>query len=576
MAETPNPSQQHDSDADGWHKVAEEMHDWHPALQEHAARNLAERGIEISPEHHQTHIDIARPVVPNIDDLPPEEQDLAGEIIEIGQEALIGSDEVDPHETTERETAILPEAPAEVAQLLALNHEIKDFDDLDDVAGALIGVPMLNRHDIDQNIVRHSEGSTVHKDVTIPMSRIVGIRTFDTWAGRGFNEDGTLKIKNGGSSLAEVAKCAKLGQMDEYVEHSGSPRLTLFEDADGEVWAYVRQDGSHRVAGAKARGDQYLHHATVDDAEVRDKVGFSVREALTEQHEDTEGWDEYASELTRMSKLVDGESDPVDEKFQQKFEASKARLENTLQKKRERLARLQETAIPQRIKAYEERHGEPPTAEWIAAFTAGGEQGIRMNEQQLEFLRPTSEADIAYRNKVVEELPGKILENTPPDLPLKFHGTSIYTARDIIASRELSSSVDRLGIEASYDTADQVSITTPDSVKITLDSYSGLTEENYNVPAGCVFVLLPSSKEDADTGASLLMGNVNFGEHPDQLFAVMTSGENVELVKQWAEEAGVDPAKVKEFFEFTDDLGQLKESIENGTARAKDYVSYPL
>ena len=91
MAEKSNTPQQHDSDTVGWQSVAEEMHGWHPALQEHAASNLAERGIEISSEHHQSHIDIARPAVPNIDELPPEEQDLIGEIIEIGQEALDNS-----------------------------------------------------------------------------------------------------------------------------------------------------------------------------------------------------------------------------------------------------------------------------------------------------------------------------------------------------------------------------------------------------------------------------------------------------------------------------------------------------
>lgn len=100
MAETTSPPQQNDSDAVGWESVAKAMHGWHPALQEHAARNLAERGVEISPEHHQAHIDISRPTVPNIDELPPEEQDLIGEIIEIGEEALEGAG-LDAPEPTE-------------------------------------------------------------------------------------------------------------------------------------------------------------------------------------------------------------------------------------------------------------------------------------------------------------------------------------------------------------------------------------------------------------------------------------------------------------------------------------------
>jgi hypothetical protein len=88
MSETPIPNSVNSNLDPGWLQVAQEMHTYHPVLQEHVARNLAERGIEISPDHRQEHIDIARPVVPNIDELPPEEQNLIGEIMEIGHEAL--------------------------------------------------------------------------------------------------------------------------------------------------------------------------------------------------------------------------------------------------------------------------------------------------------------------------------------------------------------------------------------------------------------------------------------------------------------------------------------------------------
>ena len=191
-------------------------------------------------------------------------------------------------------------------------------------------------------------------------------------------------------------------------------------------------------------------------------------------------------------------------------------------------------------------------------------------------MRPTSEEDIAYRQRVTSELPAKILKNCPPELPLRFHGAPIFTSQEIIASKGLSSSVDRIGIETSYDVAGQVSVTVPETIQTTLDSYTGLIEGGYEVPAGCVFVVLPESKEDADAGRSMLMGNIDFETQPEQLFAIMASSENVEQVKQWAKDAGLDPSKVKEFFEFADSLSELKEAFENGTARAQDYVSYPL
>lgn len=134
MAETSDTPQQLDSDIDGWYRVAEEMHGYHPALQEHAARNLAERGIKISPEHHQSHVDIARSAVPNIDDLPPEEQDLVGEIIEIGEEALEGAQigtlaplesHADPEKLQDRINEAL--ASCEIEETPEVREAIKGF-----------------------------------------------------------------------------------------------------------------------------------------------------------------------------------------------------------------------------------------------------------------------------------------------------------------------------------------------------------------------------------------------------------------------------------------------------------------
>ena len=280
--------------------------------------------------------------------------------------------------------------------------------------------------------------------------------------------------------------------------------------------------------------------------------------------------------LQEIENQISTAENPVNEQFQQKFEESKARLERSLRSKRERFTHLQDVVVPRRIQAYEERYSESPSAEWVTALTAGAELGIQHDEQRLEFMRPTSEEDIAYRQRVASELPAKILENCPPELPLRFHGAPIFTSQEIIASKGLSSSVDRIGIETSYDVAGQVSVTVPETIRTTLDSYTGLIEGGYEVPAGCVFVVLPESKEDADAGRSMLMGNVDFETHPEQLFAIMASSENVEQVKQWAKDAGLDPSKVKEFFEFADSLSELKEAFENGTARAQDYVPYPL
>jgi hypothetical protein len=73
----------------GWRQAVEDTSQ-HPELHAIAKSHLerVESKLEISPEHHQSHIDIVRPAVPNIDSLPADEQDFFGELVEIGQEAL--------------------------------------------------------------------------------------------------------------------------------------------------------------------------------------------------------------------------------------------------------------------------------------------------------------------------------------------------------------------------------------------------------------------------------------------------------------------------------------------------------
>lgn len=172
-------------------------------------------------------------------------------------------------------------------------------------------------------------------------------------------------------------------------------------------------------------------------------------------------------------------------------------------------------------------------------------------EEQLEFLRPANDKDMKYRLRQYDEFAKQIKDLVPDDLPLRFHGCPIYTAKHILESGELSSSVDRLGVETSYDTAGQVSVTTKDSLDITIQGYTHLSD-NSCLPAGCVFVLLPRDEIDAEAGDSLLMGNVDFKLEPDRLYGVITTPENIERISQWSQRYGIDlNGKVYDFDGFT-------------------------
>lgn len=177
-------------------------------------------------------------------------------------------------------------------------------------------------------------------------------------------------------------------------------------------------------------------------------------------------------------------------------------------------------------------------------------QALQQINDQLSYLRPANEEDVTYRLRQYDEFHKVMQKNIPDDLPIRFHGCPIYTAKYIIESGELSSSVDRLGIETSYDTAGQISVTTKNSLQITVQGYAGLNG-NYELPGGCIFVLYPKDELDAENGKSLLMGNVNIRKEPSRLFAIITTPENIETVKKWCQEFNMDSSKVYDYDSFS-------------------------
>ena len=64
----------------------------------------------------------------------------------------------------------------------------------------------------------------------------------------------------------------------------------------------------------------------------------------------------------------------------------------------------------------------------------------------------------------------------------------------------------------------------------------------------------------------MLMENVSFKENPDRLFAIITSSENIENIKKWSQESGIDISKIHDFDGFIqnfDNSSLLVTSIIN-------------
>lgn len=190
-------------------------------------------------------------------------------------------------------------------------------------------------------------------------------------------------------------------------------------------------------------------------------------------------------------------------------------------------------------------------------------EAVQRRQQELireqRLLRPSSPEDAAYRMRVLQDLPGKITAALPADSPIRFHATSLLATENVIQMGELSSSVDRTGQATSYDTSDQVSVTIPKDVAISVSGYLGLTERNMCLPAGCIFMLLPRDATEAAAGAQMLMGNVYFRDHPEQLVGILTSDENIPTVRAWCVKAGLDPKRVQEFFTGVEQLASVQK-----------------
>lgn len=200
-----------------------------------------------------------------------------------------------------------------------------------------------------------------------------------------------------------------------------------------------------------------------------------------------------------------------------------------------------------RVAIYEQKRSITPKERPELSAKLGGAASLNnarfILEGQLEFLRPISMEDKDYRLRVLKELPS-ILENV--DQNLRFHGTSIYHARSIIFNGNISSSEDRIGIKTSYDIPGFISVTAPPNAWITIQGYTGLTELDFHVPAGCIFVIKASDRDMH----SLTMENVDFKDSPKSLVAVLASPEMIGKVQGWLSAAGMNPSLAMEFLKF--------------------------
>ena len=170
-------------------------------------------------------------------------------------------------------------------------------------------------------------------------------------------------------------------------------------------------------------------------------------------------------------------------------------------------------------------------------MTEFDEYGFKKND--ISYKRPINKQDVRYRKIVQVTFEKRLKEVIPDDCTLCFHGTPIWNAKEIIQSGNISALVDRVGQgDNIIPNPGKISVSTIHNVWFTIKNHADLW--NYEYPAGCIFVVKPRDKEEIRSSTEEnIINNIYFTQDPERLTAIITTPENIELVKKWLEESSL-------------------------------------
>lgn len=169
---------------------------------------------------------------------------------------------------------------------------------------------------------------------------------------------------------------------------------------------------------------------------------------------------------------------------------------------------------------------------------------------KMEYLRPTTKEDIDSRLKIYTEYPRQISDAIPNNSSIRFYGVSIYQAKEIIDSKELIPTKNRIENKGG------IPVTNKDMISLTLGDQIDLT--NFYLPTGCIFAIIPFDETESLTGYSYIK-NINFKEEPERLYGIITSEENIKRITLWAIANDIDTGKIYNFSSFLESFKKEEE-----------------
>ena len=213
-----------------------------------------------------------------------------------------------------------------------------------------------------------------------------------------------------------------------------------------------------------------------------------------------------------------------------------------------------------------EKNGEPKDS---ARYRCSVEQLIKCqyayykDSLARQFIRPNNQADLDERIRVFSSFGEELLNIVGEKSQLRFHGTSIYFANEIIKDRKISPLVDRIeGYTASTDLPGEISASVITDVNRSLKNYIDIDSFRNNLPCGVLFVL-NEKNGDQELRSSDEMQSVDFGSMPEQLVGILCTSEVKDMVSKWCLTSNVDANKV---FTYDGFLEYAKNSALQKTA----------
>lgn len=160
-------------------------------------------------------------------------------------------------------------------------------------------------------------------------------------------------------------------------------------------------------------------------------------------------------------------------------------------------------------------------------------------EKMYPFIRENQDADIGYRNQLVGSFAKQVKSLLPENSVLRFHGTSIFFAEEILKSGKISSLAERFdGYIKSTDATAKISVSDVNGLARTVNYFMDANSYLRCMPCGCLFVL-DGEGQALEQDARDVMDSVDFNKDPEKLVAVISSPENVEKIKGWLDDAGL-------------------------------------